>query len=88
MAGTESDGLYRSTDKGHTFEPVADAPQQINALAVNESGWTLSDPTSIWTSPDGLAWTQIANSAPALVLMAANGAILAGGEHGVDVLQR
>ncbi len=86
IAGTEESGLFRSTDKGHTFTEVEGAPQQVNALAATESGWLLSGDKSLWTSDDGITWSQVEGSEPALALVSVNGAVLAGGENGVSAV--
>lgn len=84
LAGTESSGLFRSVDRGHTFDPVDLAPQQVNALAATRDGWVLSDSSGLWASEDGLSWQPIPDSAPALVLFPSASGILAGGEGGID----
>lgn len=100
LAGTETDGLWRSTDGGRTFAVVEDAPQQVNALVALPDGsgapstaagnetvnWLLSDDAQLWSSPDGLAWTPVAGSNAALCLLEVDGRIYAGGENGVAVL--
>jgi hypothetical protein len=83
LAGAESAGLFRSTDGGHSFARVAQAPGQINALAAIPTGWLLSDENQIWQSPDGLNWQPVAQSQAALVLLAAHDAVWAGHESGV-----
>jgi hypothetical protein len=86
MAGTEGSGLYRSSDRGHSFVPVADSPQQINALTATASGWVLSDESGLWLSEDGLLWEHIASSSPALVLARSSEGVVAGGEDGLRML--
>ena len=86
LAGTESQGLYRSVDRGHTFTPVDSAPQQVNALAATAGGWVLSDNTGLWTSDDGVSWKSVSDSTPALVIVASGQGALAGGEQGIDKL--
>ena len=83
LAGTETDGLMRSTDGGLTFAAVPDSPAQINALASTADGWLLSDAEQLWHSPDGLAWTPIGQS-PALTLLATDDQVWAGGEDGLS----
>jgi hypothetical protein len=83
LAGTEGDGLYRSTDGGHIFRRVDGAPQQVNALAANANGWLLSDESQVWQSSDGLAWQPLGESRPALVLLASDQGIWAGTESGL-----
>ena len=86
LAGTETNGLFRSTDKGHTFSQVDGAPQQVNALAASDAGWFLSDERGVWKSSDGLIWEAVADSSPVLVLAASNEGMLAGGENGLTLL--
>jgi hypothetical protein len=83
LAGTESDGLLRSRDGGHTFEAVPGAPGQVNALAATATGWLLSDENHVWQSPDGLVWEPLPERQAALVLLAAGAHVWAGTETGV-----
>ena len=83
LAGTEDTGIWRSTDGGHRFEPVRDAPQAINALAVGARSWLLSDALGLWRSVDGATWQPIVDSVPVLTLLATENGFLAGGEVGV-----
>jgi hypothetical protein len=83
LAGSEGDGLWRSTDAGRTFEPVPDTPAQINALTAHAGGWILSDETGLWRSPDGLTWQRLPETEPALVLLATPRGLFAGGMQGV-----
>lgn len=82
LAGTEESGLHRSTDGGRTFQRVADAPEQINALAATSDGWLLSDADALYHSPDGVTWSQLSPQ-PALVLLTVDGETWAGTEDGV-----
>lgn len=86
LAGTESDGLWRSTDGGRSFAQVADAPTQVNALCVWQDRWFLSDMSQLWHSQDGVEWQPIAQSQPALVLRGTQDGILAGTEDGLLLL--
>jgi hypothetical protein len=86
LAGTESSGLFRSTDGGHRFAPVPDAPSQVNALAATAAGWLLSDESQVWHSPDGLRWQPLAQSQAALVLLAADGQVWMGNDQGATRL--
>ncbi len=92
LAGTEANGLWRSTDGGRSFSIVETAPEQINALvALTDAGneschWLLSDDTQLWHSRDSAVWTAVADSAAALCLLEVDGRIYAGGENGVTVL--
>jgi hypothetical protein len=93
LAGTETDGLWRSDDGGRTFAVVESAPEQVNALiatsadAENEPvSWVLSDDTQLWRSQDGATWSPVSGSQPALCLLEVEGRIYAGGENGVTVL--
>lgn len=102
LAGTETDGLWRSTDGGRSFAIVGGAPEQVNALIALPDGsegscadaggapvnWVLSDDSQLWRSHDGAAWTPVADSDAALCLLESDGQIYAGGENGVTVLRR
>ena len=83
LAGTEADGLYRSTDGGYTFQPVSEAPAQVNALAATTQGWLLSDADQLYHSSDGLHWSPLSDT-PALVLIANGEMAWAGTENGVQ----
>ncbi len=84
LAGTEEDGLWMSTNKGHSFQPVPGTPSQINALlALQAGGFLLSDDTSLWHSADGHTWQALPDQAPCLVLYEAHGRIWAGGQDGL-----
>jgi hypothetical protein len=90
LAGTEDNGLWRSTDGGHCFAHVPGAPEQINALAVTNDGsgnqWLLSDSECLWRSPDGLQWERVPGTAPSLALLATEKGILAAVEEGVTLI--
>ena len=100
LAGTETDGLWRSTDGGRSFVAVEGAPEQVNALIALAGGsecsspaasgkpvnWLLSDDTQLWCSQDGADWSPIADSSPALCLLELDGRVYGGGENGVTVL--
>ena len=100
LAGTETDGLWRSTDGGRSFAAVEGAPEQVNALIALAEGsessspaeggkpinWLLSDDTQLWCSHDGTAWSPIADTSAALCLLEVDGRIYGGGENGVNVL--
>ncbi len=94
LAGTETDGLWQSTDGGRTFSAVEGAPEQVNALVAVTSAsagdaqvnWLLSDDTQLWRSKDGVAWSPVGDSQPALCMLEVGGRIYAGGEDGVAVL--
>jgi hypothetical protein len=83
LAGTESDGLFRSIDGGHNFSPVPDTPSQINALIAVENGWLLSDAEQVWQSSDGLQWQPLVNQG-ALVLASVDGEVWMGTDEGVQ----
>jgi ligand-binding sensor domain-containing protein len=83
LAGTESDGLFRSADGGHSFSQVAGAPTQINALAATPSGWLLSDSDQLWQSTDGVQWQPYLNQG-ALVLLSSGGETWMGTDEGVQ----
>src|SRR4051794_17941937 len=61
LAGSESDGLFRSTDGGHSFQQVQDAPSQVNALISVAGGWLMSDAEQLWQSTDGVKWNSVFN---------------------------
>ena len=86
LAGTEGDGLFRSADGGHTFQPVPGTPSQINALAATPEGWLLSDENQLWSSRDGLAWQPVSGSAPALVFLSTNESVMAWHEGGLTII--
>ena len=79
LAGTEASGLFYSADKGHHFAPVADAPQQIDALVATADGWLLSNDAGLWASGDGREWTLVDAGLPALVLLSRRRGSLGGG---------
>lgn len=86
LAGAEDTGLWRSTNGGRTFVPVANGPQRVDALTATPRGWLLSDAEGLWRSGDGLAWSQVEGSTPALVLLNSDEGVWAGGEQGVTLL--
>ena len=102
LAGTETDGLWRSTDGGRTFSVVEGAPEQVNSLIALTDGsnssspaagdlqvnWLLSDDTQLWCSHDGAAWSAVDGSSASLCLLEVDGRIYAGGEDGVVVVDR
>lgn len=88
MAGSEMDGLWRSTDGGRSFARVASAPEQINALCAWEGGWLLSAAEELWHSSTGVDWRPVAGSAPVLVLRPGDGVILTGDEEGLTALDQ
>lgn len=94
LAGTETNGLWRSTDGGRSFAAVDEAPDQVNALVALSNGdegtanWLLSDDTQLWSSSDGKSWSPVAGSSPALCMLEVEGSVYVGGEDGVVVLDR
>lgn len=86
LAGTESLGLWRSSDGGRSFAQVTDGPQRVDALTATPTGWLLSDETGLWRSADGLQWTHIPESKPALVLLSTEQGVWCGGEEGAELL--
>ncbi|CAN5798958.1 hypothetical protein BH10CHL1_BH10CHL1_42300 [soil metagenome] len=86
LAGTETQGLWRSSDGGRTFAPVANGPQRVDALASTAKGWVLSDENGLWLSQDGEQWTQVPDSKPALVLLSTEQGVWCGGEENVELL--
>ena len=83
LAGTEGNGLFRSTDGGHSFSQVAGIPEQINALASVPGGWLMSDAEQMWQSTDGLSW-QPFMAQGALVLVSSGGEAWIGTDEGVQ----
>lgn len=83
LAGTESNGLWRSQDGGRTFTQVESAPEGVNALCAVADGWLLSDMDSLWRSNDGIEWHRVEESVPALVLRATDEGVLIGTEETV-----
>jgi hypothetical protein len=83
LAGTEGDGLFRSTDGGHSFSQVAGAPTQVNALAAIPGGWLLSDSDHLWQSSDGLQWQSFFDQG-ALVLLSSGDEAWMGTDAGVQ----
>ena len=82
LAGTEAQGLWRSTDSGRTFQPVAQGPTRVDALTATATGWLLSDEQGLWHATDGEHWTQVNDSKPALTLFRTDEGVWAGGEDG------
>jgi hypothetical protein len=87
LAGTEDQGLWRSTDGGRSFAPVASDVQRVDAITATADGWLLSDAEALWRSVDGLDWHKVAGSRPALVLLNTADGVWAGGEQGVELVQ-
>ncbi|MEZ4863730.1 MAG: hypothetical protein R3C14_20580 [Caldilineaceae bacterium] len=86
LAGTESAGLWRSTDGGRSFAPVAAGPQRVDALTTTATGWLLSDENGLWRSTDGQQWQPVPESKPALAFYRTEEGIWVGGEDGVQLL--
>ncbi len=84
LAGTEGNGLWRAEDGGRCFSRVEEAPQQVDALVAGEDGWLLSDGAQLWQSVDGLTWSPLPEQAPALVFLATENGVYAGGAEGVS----
>jgi ligand-binding sensor domain-containing protein len=82
LAGTEGDGLFRSTDGGHSFSQVDGSPMQVNALIAIAGGWLLSDADQLWQSADGVKWQPFLNQG-ALVLLSSGGETWMGTDEGV-----
>ena len=88
LAGTEDQGLWRSTDGGRSFAAVPNSPQRVDALIATANGWLLSDAEGVMRSTDGLTWTKVAGSRPALVFLNSAEGVWAGGEHGVELIAK
>lgn len=88
LAGTEEQGLWISTDGGRTFAAVTGGPSRVDALTATPDGWILSDESHLWySSSDGQKWSPVAESKPALTLLATEQGVWAGGEAGVELLE-
>jgi hypothetical protein len=85
LAGTEGDGLFRSSDGGHSFSQVPGSPAQVNALAAVAGGWLLSDAEQVWQSSDGQEWRPLLDQG-ALVLLSSDGEAWMGTDEGVQRL--
>ena len=83
LAGTEDDGLWRSSDGGRTFTALESAPARIDALTATADGWLLSSETSLWQSIDGVTWRDVAGSEPALALLQTGSVTWCAGESGL-----
>jgi hypothetical protein len=88
LAGTEEQGLWRSSDGGRSFAPVPNGPQRVDAMTYTQDGWLLSDADGLWRSTDSLHWIHLPDSKPALVLLNTEEGVWAGGEDGVALLPR
>lgn len=86
LLGTESSGIWRSTDKGRTFARVSGTPERVDALLATSSGYLAGTPDGIWRSTDGAAWELIPESPPALCLLEVGGAVFLGNEEGITQL--
>lgn len=86
LAGTEAQGLWRSTDSGRIFHPVAQGPTRVDALTATADGWLLSDEQGLWRSTHGEHWEQVPESKPALTLFRTEEGIWAGGEDGATLI--
>ncbi len=84
LAGTEDQGLWRSTDGGRSFAAVSDGPTRVDAICATADGWLLSDAEGLWRSDDSATWVRVAASKPALVLLNTPDGVWAGGEYGVE----
>jgi hypothetical protein len=63
---------------------VENGPGRVDAITATADGWLLSDADGLWRSSDGLAWTKVEESKPALVLLSTPEGVWAGGEFGVE----
>ena len=83
LAGTEEAGLFRSTDGGRSFQPVAGTPSQVNAITPVPGGWVMSGSEQLWQSADGETWQPIPDSVGGLTLLYRGNAILVGTDQGI-----
>ena len=86
MAGTESSGLFFSSNKGYHFARLATAPQEIDSLAAGASQWMLGNPAGLWFSNDGLEWALVNDSSAALVMLIDGLSVITGDESGLKYL--
>lgn len=87
LVGTEDAGLWRSEDGGRSFALVDGAPDRVDALTAVPGGWLLSDERGLKHSADGLNWSAVDGSSPALFLLPDGDGVWAAGEAGVDRIQ-
>jgi len=82
--------LWRSTDGGRSFAPVAEAPPHCETLLATARGFVAGTPVGLWASANGRAWqplqTDDEQTPGALCLLALTEGLLAGGGHGVALL--
>lgn len=83
LAGSESSGLFFSLDKGHHFARVAQAPEQVDALAFVEGGWLMTNDMGLWYAVDIFHWVLVDQATPALALMLMGDSVIAGGTFGL-----
>jgi hypothetical protein len=83
LAGSEEAGLFRSTDGGRSFQPVAGSPTQVNSVLCVPGGWVLSGGEQLWRSQDGETWQPIPDSSGALVLFHHDNRLFVGTEGGI-----
>lgn len=80
LAGTETSGLYRSTDRGKTWEPVI-SEGSVSALSVQPGAlWALVDDRILRSTDDGQTWAdwkQFDAQQP-LALLVRDGAVFVG----------
>lgn len=86
VAGTESQGIWQSSDGGRTFLRVAESPQRVDALIATNAGFYAGTPDGVLHSGDGATWRPIPDTPAALALLQLGDTLYIAGEHGVAVL--
>lgn len=87
LAGTESQGLWRSTDGGLAFTQVDGLPARIDALLASRNGYLAGTPAGVLHSTDGAAWEILPGSPAALAFAEIGDVVYAGNETGIASLQ-
>jgi len=86
LAGTESQGLWRSTDGGRSFAQVAGLPERVDALLATATGYLAGTPEGVFRSADSATWEVIPSSPAALALAQVGETVYIGNETGIAVL--
>ncbi len=87
LAGTEDAGLFRSTDGGRSFRPVAGIPSQVNSILAMDDGWLMATAEALWHSTDGERWQVLPDQGGALTLFAGSAGMWVGADQGVELLK-
>ena len=83
FAGSSSDGVFRSTDRGATWSPVGPAKSNISAIAAAPNGdlYAGTDQTLYRSTDDGATWSASAaglTGPPEAIAVQSSGTILVG----------